>query len=318
MEVHYYINDMGKQIALLVMQCRDRENLDFDEILDIYVAANQKAKEEPEFEQAALELLRKFEAGDSDTIEQFHRITNISIDGQLGLLSRLGIYYDSFDRESDYVHDPLLDEIIQNLDSKEVLFCDEYGRQVADLRKLGFERDEGRYFVLRRANQSSLYGYRDIAYNLYKINRAADRNIVVLGEDHKLYYKQLSTILNFVGQNPPEVVHYSYVLLKDGKMSTRQGNVVLLSDFIDEATERAQKAANEAWDSLPEEEQKSIAVKVGVGAVKFSILKINPVKNVTFDWESALSFVGDSGAYLQYTCARIMSICRKYGKKSMR
>ncbi len=314
-EVHYYVNDMGKQIALLVMACQDKAQLDFDEVLDIYVAANKKAEQDPEFEKAAFELLRQFEQKSPDVTEAFFRITDISIQGQLKILHRLGITYDFFDRESDYVHDPSLDEVFQTLEQKGVLFTDEDDRLVADLRKLRFEPDAGRYFVIRRANGSSLYGYRDIAYNLYKLSRGGDRNIVVFGEDHKLYHRQICTILRALDRDPPEVVHYSYVVLKEGKMSTRRGTVVLLTDFIDEAIERAHQTVNEAYADLPETERQSIAEQVGIGAVKFSMLKVSPTKNVTFDWQDALSFVGDTGPYLQYTCARIMSIYRKYGKE---
>ena len=314
MEVHYYVNDMGKQIALLVMACADKADLNFEEVLDIYVAANKQAEQDPAFEQQAFELLRQFEQQNPEVTEAFSRITDVSIQGQLQILHRLGITYDYFDRESDYVHDPALDQVIQTLEAKEVLFTDEEERLVADLRKLGFEQDAGRYFVIRRANGSSLYGYRDIAYNLYKLDRGGDRNIVVLGEDHKLYHRQLSTILKVLDREAPEVVHYSYVVLKEGKMSTRRGTVVLLTEFIDEAIARAHQTVNEAYADLPAAERDVIAAQVGIGAVKFSMLKVSPTKNVTFDWQDALSFVGDTGPYLQYTCARIMSIYRKYGK----
>jgi arginyl-tRNA synthetase len=139
-------------------------------------------------------------------------------------------------------------------------------------------------------------------------------NVVVLGEDHKLYFDQLSLILKAVGVTPPEVVYYSYVLLREGKMSTRKGTVVLLSDFLDEATSRARHRVAEANPELSGADLDRLASVIAVGAVKFAILRVSPNNNVTFDWDQALTFEGDSGPYVQYSCARIQSIFEKGGQ----
>jgi arginyl-tRNA synthetase len=102
-------------------------------------------------------------------------------------------------------------------------------------------------------------------------------------------------------------------LLREGRMSTRQGKVVLLSDFLDEATSRARGKVDEQCTDLPESERASIAEKVAIAAVRFAILRVNSNKNVIFDWESSLSFTGDTGPYVQYSCARIHSMLRKFG-----
>ncbi len=177
----------------------------------------------------------------------------------------------------------------------------------------GYSREDGRYLVLIRANGSSMYMYRDIAYTLEKIERAEGLNFIVLGEDHKMYYEQLTTIISTLGKTLPEAIHYSYILLREGKMSTRNGTVVLLSDFLDELTSRARKKIDSQWPDLPEKERAGIARIIGIGAVRFTILSIRPNRNVIFDWDTALSFTGDSGPYIQYSCTRISSIIRKYG-----
>jgi len=163
-----------------------------------------------------------------------------------------------------------------------------------------------------RANGSSMYGFRDLAYTIDKMEQGADVNLQVLGEDHKLYAEQLNLILNAAGKTSPEIIYYAYILLKDGKMSTRQGKVVLLADFLDEAASRAREKVEAQCADLPEGERQAIAEKVAIAAVRFAILKVNPNKNVIFDWESSLSFSGDTGPYVQYSCARINSILRKY------
>lgn len=312
-EVHYYVNDMGRQIGLLVLISDELEGLDFNSILDAYVRANKRAEEDEDFAKRGYDLLAKMEQGDEEVKQKFFRVTEMCLRGQLEILKRIGVDYDYFDRESDFLESEELNKVLDRLREKGALFTDEEGRLTVDLSKLGYTQEEGRYFVLRRANGSSMYGYRDLAYTIYKGKRGSDVNIIVLGEDHKLYAQQLSLILSSAGYKFPECVFYSYILLKEGKMSTRQGNVVLLSDFLDKASELALQKVKEQCTEVLEEEQKAIAEKVAVSAIRFAILKVSPSKNVVFDFDTALSFEGDTGPYLQYGCARIKSILRKYG-----
>ncbi len=311
--VHYYVNDMGRQIALLVMAVEDPASLSFDEMLEAYVSANARAEADPEFAARGYELLAKMEEGDPETDLRFYAVTETCLRGQLAVLARLDVHYDVFDRESKYLKDPRLEGVLEALRAKGALFTDEENRQVADLSKLGFPHEEGRYFVLMRANGSSMYGYRDLAYTIDKMEKGADLNLAVFGEDHKLYAQQIALILEAAGRPFPETVYYSYILLKEGKMSTRRGNVVLLSEFLDEAEGRAAEKVAEQWPDLSEDERRTIAQRVAVSAVRYSILRVGPNKNVTFDWDTALSFSGDTGPYIQYSCARIASILRKFG-----
>lgn len=320
--VHYYVNDMGRQIGLLVLAIEEKvgvlaegaePDIRFEEVLDAYVQANQRAEDDESFAAKGYSLLARMEEGDPETRAKFHAVTNLCLNGQILVLARLGINYDVFDRESNFVRDPRLDAIVAALQARNAVFTDEEGRLVVDLSALGHTQEEGRYFVLMRANGSSMYGYRDLAYTIHKMEQCADLNLIILGEDHKLYAQQQSMILEAAGHQYPEAVYYAYIVLKDGKMSTRQGKVVLLSDFLDEAARRSAEKVEEQCRDLSPEERRSIAIKVAVAAVRFAILRVNPNKNVVFDWESSLSFSGDTGPYVQYSCARIASILRKYG-----
>lgn len=313
-EVHYYVNDIGRQIGLLVLQVENIQAMGFDEVLDAYVEANARAEREPEFAEKGYELLAKMEQGDPETVQKFHDVTELCLKGQVAVLARLGISYDRFDRESKYLKDARLDEVLAALREKKAVFTDEEERLVVDLSKIGHERDEGRYFVLMRANGSSMYGFRDLAYTIDKMEKGADVNLWVLGEDHKLYSEQLGLILRAAGKEAPEPVYYAHILLKEGRMSTRQGKVVLLSEFLDEAADRALAKVESQCTDLESKEQRAIAEKVATSAVRFAILRVSPNKNVIFDWESSLSFSGDTGPYVQYSCARINSILRKYGE----
>ncbi len=313
-DVHYYVNDIGRQIGLLVLHAENFDTMSFDEILDAYVAANTRAEQDPEFAKRGYDLLAKMEEGDPETAARFYKITEKCLQGQLAVLARLGISYDHFDRESKYLKHARLEVVLEALRAKEAVFTDEEERLVVDLGKLGWEREEGRFFVLMRANGSSLYGFRDLAYTMEKMSKGADVNLWVLGEDHKLYAEQLTLILKAAGQPAPEPIYYAHILLREGRMSTRQGKVVLLSDFLDEATARARQKVDEQCKDLPEAERGAIAEKVAISAVRFAILRVNSNKNVIFDWESSLSFAGDTGPYVQYSCARINSMLRKFGE----
>lgn len=313
-EVHYYVNDMGRQIGLLVLVCEDLENLTFDQILKLYVDANARAEADPEFAAKGYELLVKMEEGDAETHRRFHAVTDLCLKGQVAVLSRLGITYDVFDRESKYIKDARLDAVMDALREKGALFIDEEQRQVVDLSKLGYTQEEGRYFVLLRANGSSMYGYRDLAYTIDKHECGADVDVIVLGEDHKLYFQQIALILSAAGKPTPEPVYYAYILLKEGKMSTRQGKVVLLSEFLDEAARLSSERVEEQCKELTPEDRQAIAAQVAVAAIRFAILRVGANKNVIFDWDSSLSFTGDTGPYIQYSCARINSILRKFGE----
>lgn len=311
-EVHYYVNDMGRQIGLLVLIADELTDLTFDQILDAYVRANARAEQDPAFAEAGYNLLVKMEEGDAEAKAKFQAVTDLCLQGQLAVLARIGASYDYYDHESNFVNDPRLEPVLEALRAKGALFTDNEQRLVVDLSKLGYEPEEGRFFVMRRANGSSMYGYRDLAYSVYKESSGADVNLMVLGEDHKLYAQQLALILQNAGHQAPESIYYSYILLKEGKMSTRQGKVVLLSDFLDNAAALAAERVAEQCKELSPEEQRTIAAQVAVAAIRFAVLRVGPNKNVTFDMDSALSFQGDTGPYIQYSCARINSILRKY------
>jgi arginyl-tRNA synthetase len=314
LEVHYYVNDIGRQIALLVLACDTPEEMSFDDMLRIYSEANARAEQDETFAAQGYEMLARIEQGDKEARKRFHHITEMCLRGQLQVLGRLGIAYDRFDRESDFVKDPRLEPVLEALRAKEAVFVDEEQRLSVDLSKIGHTYEEGRYFALLRSNGSSMYGYRDLAYTIEKMSKDTDLNLIVLGEDHHLYMQQISLILAAAGIASPEPIYYSYILLKEGKMSTRQGKVVLLSDFLDEATARAVEKVEEQCKDLTPEECAAIAAQVAVAAIRFAILRVGANKNVIFDWDSSLSFTGDTGPYVQYSCARISSILRKYGK----
>jgi arginyl-tRNA synthetase len=313
LEVQYYVNDIGRQIAYLVLACHDPAHMTFDDMLQTYADANARAERDTEFAEAGYQLLQDIEEGKPEARDRFRAVTDLCLKGQVAVLARLGIGYDRFVRESEFVKDARLETVLDALREKGALFTDDEGRTMVDLAKLGREYEEGRYVALFRSNGSSMYFYRDLAYTMFKLERGASLNVIVLGEDHLMYMQQLELILKAAGKECPEPIYYSYILLKEGKMSTRQGQVILLSDFLDEARARAKEKVDAQCIDLDQAEREAIAEHVAVAAIRFAILRVGANKNVIFDWEQSLSFSGDTGPYVQYSCARIASILRKAG-----
>lgn len=308
-ETHYLVNDVGKQIAMLVLGAEGKKNVTFEDLLKIYIEFNKKFDENPNLENKVLELLNKLEKGDKTIRKKFEKIVKTCIDGQKRIFAELNIKYDYFDYESKYLWDKKTDETLKRLEKTGKLFIDGFNRWVMDQKgyELGMKIP---VLVMTRNDGTSLYPLRDIAYNIDKIKKGD--NVVVLGEDQKLYQEQISAVLKELELKPPRVVHYSFVLLQEGKMSTRKGNLVLLEDFMKEALSKASEELKKRHDKVDIKSAKAIAY----GAVKYGILRVSPEKNVVFDWQQALSFEGETSPYIQYAYARISSILKKNKKKN--
>lgn len=306
-ETHYYVNDIGKQIAMLVLACENKEPT-FKELLNLYVNFNKKLENNPELEKKVFYLLNQLEKGNKEVFQEFRRIVNICIKGQAEILSGLGIKYDFFDYESEFLFNNDTKKIISQLEKTKRIFKDEEGRTVIDLKGFNLPM-ENPYLPLTRNDGTSMYILRDLGYTIWKEKRAKDRNIWVLGEDHKLYYKQLKAILSLLGYNIPEVIHYSFILLPSGKMSTRKGEVVLLEDFMEEVRKKAEEETVKRRGET--KDLNKVSKIIAYGATKFTILKVSPDKNITFDIEKALSFEGETSSYIQYSYARANSILKK-------
>ena len=307
-ETHYFVNDVGKQVAMLILGAEEKKNIVFDDLLKIYIEINNKIEQNPELEKKALELLNKLENGDKKIKKKFEKIVKICVKGQIKIFSELEIKYDFFDYESKYLWDKKTNETLKRLEKTGKLFIDGFNRWVLDQKGYGLGM-EVPVLVLTRGDRTSLYPLRDIAYTLDKLKKG--ENIVILGEDQKLYQEQIAAVLKELELKPPRAVHYSFVLLQDGKMSTRKGNLVLLEDFMKEAVNKAREESKKRHNKIDDQSAKKIAY----GAIKYGILKISPEKNVVFDWEQALSFEGESGPYIQYAYARISSILKKFKGK---
>jgi arginyl-tRNA synthetase len=306
-EIHYYVNDVSKQIAMLVLALKDKEKLKFEHMLKEYIEISKKVKRSKKLESEVFDLLYNFEQGVPQVQKNFKNVTRVCIKGQESILSQLDIHYDVFDYESDYISKA--QKILALFQKTGKLHKDKNKRLVLNQSGTSVEgKMKSPYLVLTRNDGTGLYPLRDIAYTIEKMRLSPQKNIVVLGEDQKLYFQQISEALKLLSINVPEIVHYSFILLKKKsgakKMSTRKGEVVLLEDFIKDAVKKAEK-------EIAKRKTSGDPKVVGVAAVKYAILKTNMNKSMVFDLDEALNFEGDTGPYLLYSYARASSILRK-------
>ena len=304
-ERHYFINDIGKKIALLVIGIETYGLKDdrFSSVLDAYVRISNRAKEDESIEQKAFDYLKEAENGNEEVINKFKEITDKCVEGQLKIFDQLNIHFDVFTHESDFIYNNYLEDILNELDKKGRLHEDELGRLYVDLSGYDIPTREP-VLVLTRSNKTSLYPIRDIAYTIYKIKLNPKNNFIVLGEDQEVYMKQISAVLDILGYKAPELICYSYVLLDGGKMSTSAGTVVLVTDFMKAVRETLIKEFNDRSGEI-EEEKLNILVNA---CIKFTMLNVSKNKIVNFNLENATSFTGESGMYILYSLVRINSI----------
>lgn len=305
---HYFVNDLGKKIALLVLGVEKYgvKSNDFSDILDVYVKISKDAKEDESIEQKAFDYLEIVESGNKEMIEKFKSITDMCVEGQMKIFSLLNISFDIFTHESDYVYNNSLEEIINILKEKGKFKIDELGRGYVDLTGYDIPTKEP-VLVLTRSNGTYLYPMKDIAYSIYKIKLNDKHNFVVLGEDQEVYMKQITAVLDILGYKAPRLISYGYVLLNGNKMSTSGGVSVLVTDFIKTINEALLTQFNER-NIIVDDRTLSILMNA---SIKYAMLNVSKHKIVDFNIDNATSFKGESGIYILYSIVRINSILKK-------
>lgn len=315
LEVQYYVDDMGKQEATIVWGYehldrikpgRPETDKPDHEIVEVYRAATDLRKSDESVEKQISEILNRYEHMDPTIAPKFKEMVERCLKGQMMTLHRMHVFYDKFVWESDFVKDGSVNKAVKKL-AESPYATTKDGALALDLSSFGMDKE----FVLTRADGTSLYTTRDIAYHVWKLARC-DKAVNVLGEDQKLAMQRLDAALKILGeQKTPTIVFYSFVSLPEGRMSTRKGVVVNLDDLLDEAVERAYVEVDKRRKDIPEEKKRQIAEAVGIGAVRFDIVRVAPEKSITFKWEQALDFEKQGAPFIQYAHARCCSILEK-------
>lgn len=307
-----HLGDYGTQFGKLICAYKkwgkreDVEKGGIHAINELYVRFNSDADEQMEKE--AREYFRLIESGDKECNELFEWFKSLTLEYVKGIYEKLGVQFDSYAGERFYTDkmQPVIDEL-----KRKNLLRESEGAQVVNLD----EYDMPPCLILR-SDGASLYATRDLAAAIYRKNTYDFyKNLYVVAYQQNLHFKQVFKVLELMGYDwAKDCVHVAFgmVSLEDGAMSTRKGKVVWLEDVIQKCIEKAYAVIDEKNPQL--ENKKDIAEKVGVGAVIFGALYNNKIKDITFSYDKVLSFDGETGVYVQYTCARANSVLKKGGE----
>ena len=278
------------------------------EIMEKEGISEEEAEKKSPLMAEAREMLRKWEAGDEEVRGLWKMMNEWVYAGFDETYRRLGVDFDKIYYESDtYLEGK--DLVLGGLE-KGIMFRKEDGSVWADLTNDGLDHK-----LLLRADGTSVYMTQDIGtaklrYQDYPI----DKMVYVVGNEQNYHFQVLSLLLDRLGFKwGKDLVHFSYgmVELPEGKMKSREGTVVDADDLIDTMVSGAAEMSADRLGDMSEEEAKEVARMVGLGALKYFLLKVDPKKNMLFNPKESIDFNGNTGPFIQYTYARINSLLRK-------
>jgi arginyl-tRNA synthetase len=277
---------------------------------EFYVKFAQWAKEDPQAEQLAQEMLKKWEEGDEEIKQLWETMNTWAIDGVNKTYEATGISFDRYYYESDTY---LLgrDTILKGLKDG-VFYQDEEGTVWVDLEPYGLDKK-----VLLRRDGTSLYITQDIGTAIHRHeDYPFDSLVYVVASEQQYHFKVLFKALELLGfEWAKHLYHLSYgmVNLPEGKMKSREGTVVDADDLLDQLMNLAKTEILEKDRQGHLEDLDQTAWAIALGALHYYLLHTTPTKDMIFNPKESLSFTGDTGPYLQYTGARIESMLRKRG-----
>ena len=272
--------------------------------------AETRAKNEAPLIVEAHEMLVKWEQGDKEVRDLWRKMNAWVYEGFDETYKALGVGFDKIYYESDtYLEGK--EKVDEGL-KKGIFYRRPDGSVWADLTKEGLDEK-----LLLRADGTSVYMTQDIGTAKLRFqDYPIDKMIYVVGNEQNYHFQVLSILLDKLGfEWGKSLVHFSYgmVELPNGKMKSREGTVVDADELVAEMVRQARETADESgkFADMPEEEKAQVARIVGMGALKYFLLKVDARKNMLFNPEESIDFNGNTGPFIQYTYARIRSILRK-------
>ena len=304
-----HLGDYGTQFGKLISAYKrwgNREEVErggIHAVNALYVRFNEEADEAMEAE--AREYFRLIESGDKEANDLFEWFKSLTLAYVEKIYDRLHIRFDSYAGERFYTDK--MAPVVAELKEKGLL-KESNGAQIVDLEAYGMPP-----CLILRSDGASLYATRDLAAAIYR-KKTYDfyKCLYVVAYQQNLHFKQVFKVLELMGYDwAKDLVHVAYgmVSLEDGAMSTRKGKVVWLEDVISRCVEKARVILEEKNPAL--ENKDAVAETVGVGAVVFGALYNSKIKDITFSYDKALNFDGETSVYVQYTCARAASVLSK-------
>lgn len=307
-----HLGDWGTQFGIMIMGYRhfaDSQALaaePVEELERVYVKSYERSKADDLWLKQARHELVKLQAGDSENRMLWQQFIDLSLKEFDHIYRRLDVKFDLVRGESFY--NDRLANVVKYL-AEHHLARESEGALVAFL-----DEEKLPPCIVRKSDGGFNYATTDLATIQSRVEEfAPDKIIYVTDERQQLHFKQVFAVARKMGCTTRlEHVWFGLMRLPEGTFSTRQGNVIKLEKYLDEAEARALAVVKSGSPDMPEDQQKEIARAAGIGAVKYADLSQNPQSLVTFTWEKALALDGNSAPYLQYACARIASVQDKY------
>jgi arginyl-tRNA synthetase len=294
----------------------------------LFEALTAKINQDQDPEEEIKRLNCAYENGEPNAKQLIREVSDLCLEGFRETMKRVGITYDSWDWESDFVWSTQVNDVLVKLKASPFVFTEkgvlefdaEKVVQTLNLKdKLGLsENNEVPPLTLGRADGTTLYTTRDIAYTIWKFKQT-QKVINVIGMEQSLAQLQLKIALYALGhaEYAENLVHFAYnlVTLPGYKMSSRRGHYITFDDVLTEAVQRAYEEVSKRSPLLSEEEKRKIGDFVGLGAVRYALVDVDSSKTVVFTWDRVLNFETNSAPYVQYTHARACSIIRKAARE---
>ena len=311
-----HLGDYGTQFGKLIEGYKmwgkeyEIEKDPINELTKIYIRINEACKEDEKILENCRNNFKKLEDGDQECVEIWKKFRELSLQEFQKVYDLLGSKFDSWNGESFY--SDKMPEVIDIL-QKTGKLVESQGAKIIDLEDKGINTP----CIIEKSNGSSTYATRDLAAIMYRARTYDfDKALYITSYEQVLHFKQVFEVAKLLGldekyTNGLEHVAFGMVLLPTGKMSTREGTSIKLSDLLNEAISRAKAIIEQKNPEL--ENKDEVAKKVGVGAVIFNDLANNRVKDEIFDWDTILNFQGETGPYIQYTYVRTKSVIEKAG-----
>ena len=311
-----HLGDYGTQFGKLIEGYKmwgkeyDIEKDPINELTKIYIRINEACKNDEQILENCRNNFKKLEEGDPYCVELWKKFRELSLQEFQKVYDLLGSKFDSWNGESFY--SDKMPEVIDIL-QKTGKLVESQGAKIIELEDKGINIP----CIIQKSNGSTTYATRDLAAILYRARTYDfDKALYVTSYEQVLHFKQVFEVAKLLGidekyTNGLEHVSFGMVLLPEGKMSTREGNIIKLEDLLNEAISRAKEIIEQKNPDLENKEE--VAKKVGIGAVIFNDMSASRIKDEIFDWNTILNFQGETGPYIQYTYVRTKSVLEKAG-----
>jgi arginyl-tRNA synthetase len=285
---------------------------------DFYREAKVRFDEEEGFADRAREYVVKLQGGDAQCLALWEKFIDVSIAHSEEVYDKLNVSLTRKDIMGESAYNDDLANVISDLKAQGIAVEDQ-GAQVVFIPELADKEGNPAVYIVQKSGGGYLYATTDLAAMRYRSGKLnADRTLILTDARQSLHFKQTEIVGRKAGfmkaSQSYEHCPFGMMLGNDGKpFKTRTGGTVKLVELLDEAVERAGKLIAERDSDLTEAELEEVARKVGIGAVKYADLSKNRTTDYMFNWDSMLSFEGNTAPYLQYAYTRVKSLFRKAG-----